>query len=789
MKDRLRQLLARLPRPSRTTAVAGGLLLVVALFAGGYALGRRGTPPETPSEAKAKGEAKAEPKAEEKKPQWWTCSMHPQIKQPKPGLCPICNMDLIPLKQEAGGAESLRTFVTSPAAKKLMQIQTSPVERRFVTATVRMDGKVDYDETRLTSISAWVAGRIDRLYVDYTGITVRKGDHMVYLYSPELYAAQEELLQAIRSVKKVKDSRSEFVRETAQATVEATREKLRLFGLNKEQVKKVEQRGTPSDHLTIYAPESGIVIQRHVDEGAYVQTGTKIYTIADLSQVWVKLDAYESDLQWLRYGQTMTFTTEAYPGETFEGQIAFIQPVLNAKTRTVKVRVNVPNQDGRLKPEMFVTGVVHSQVAVGGRVMEPHLAGKWICRMHPGIIKDDAGACDACEMPLVKTESLGYVPINEVEASQPLVIPASAPLITGKRAVVYVEDPEADKPTFVGREIVLGPRAANFFIVRHGLAEGEMVVTHGNFKIDSALQIVAKPSMMTPSGGGGPAQPGAGEEAKLPKSFTLQLREVLAAHQQVHGAVQTGELSRIHTAYQALKRSLDDVDASALSGRTKLLWKEIGMRLTNDAVVGTEIQEAEDAREELTELDQHVARVHEQLGVPKPSRRELMRFDVPKAVKAQLQEIVDAYMALQKALAGDDPNAAKQAVDRLGNALQEVDMKAMGSNAHTAWMRELPSLQRGVKDAQEAEDISTMREAFALLSEELPSIVRMFRLAAEQPLYILQCPMAFDNRGATWLQRDKETRNPYFGSAMLKCGGVVDTLSTSKMPEDEHKHE
>ena len=181
----------------------------------------------------------------------------------------------------------------------------------------------------------------------------------------------------------------------------------------------------------------------------YVETGTQIYTVADLSQLWVKLDAYESDLQWIRYGQQVQFTTEAYPGEMFTGWISFIDPVLDATTRTVKVRVDVPNPHGRLKPEMFVRAVVESQMAQGGKVMDPDLVGKWICPMHPSVVKPQAGACDICGMDLVTTESLGYV-AAEAPGQPPLVIPQTAPLVTGKRAVVYVKKPGTESPDLRG---------------------------------------------------------------------------------------------------------------------------------------------------------------------------------------------------------------------------------------------------------------------------------------------------------------------------------------------------
>ena len=445
----------------------------------------------------------------EREVDFWTCSMHPSVNLPEPGQCPICKMDLIPSYAEGEEDEfGPRVFRTSDSAKALMDIQISPVQRKFVDAEIRMVGKVDYDETRLRQITAWVAGRLDRLYVDYTGVPVRKGDHLVYMYSPEVLTAQEELIQALTALESLKSSDIGIIRETAQFTVDATRDKLRLWGLLPEQITEIEKRGKPIDHITIYAPISGIVIHKDAVEGMYVKTGTRIYTIADLSQVWIKLDAYESDLMWLRYGQEVQFSSVANPGQTFTGTISFIGPVLDPKTRTVKIRVNSSNEQGKLKPEMFVKAVVRAKVAAGGKVMAPELAGKWISPMHPEIIKDAPGKCDVCGMDLVRAEELGYVSADAAKAEPPLVVPVSAVLKTGRRALLYVQVTGQDRPTFQGRELVLGPRAGDYYIVYSGVEEGELVVTQGNFKIDSALQLLAKPSMMSsePSPAGGQSQ-------------------------------------------------------------------------------------------------------------------------------------------------------------------------------------------------------------------------------------------------------------------------------------------
>ncbi len=483
------------------------VMLAAAYFTGKFRNGAEGRPGsnEGPTSALVSSGPASAPVSEmshaeeEPKATIWTCSMHPQIRLPKPGKCPICGMTLIPLDEGAGDEES-RVLVMSPADRKLAEIETTPVERRFADAEIRMVGLVEYDETRIKAITAWVPGRIDRLYVDYTGVTVNQGDHLVELYSPELLTAQAELISAKKRAESGASERSDFLRESDIRGLESVRRKLSLWGLDASQIQAIESGGEPETNVVIKSPISGVVIHRALNEGQYVATGTPIYTVADLKKVWVKLDAYESDLPWLHYGQKVTFETEAYPGMQFDGIIAFIDPVLETRTRTVKVRVNVDNTDGRLKPGMFLRATVHSRVASGGRVMDPGISGKWIAPMHPEIVRDNPGECPICGMDLVKAEAMGYVRADDVEA-MPLVVPASAVLKTGERAVVYVEKPGTEKPTYEGREVKLGPRAGDVYLIESGLTEGERVVVNGSFNIDSALQIRAQPSVMSEPGG------------------------------------------------------------------------------------------------------------------------------------------------------------------------------------------------------------------------------------------------------------------------------------------------
>jgi Cu(I)/Ag(I) efflux system membrane fusion protein len=559
-------------------------------------------------------------------PTIWTCSMHPEIRKLNPGLCPKCGMKLIPLKISSGeNMTSMRELTVSNAAAALMDIETSAVRRLYPKAEVRMVGKVDYDETRLSYITAWMPGRLDRLFVDYTGIAVRKGDHMVDIYSPALYSAQEELLQAVKSAKESAAATtrgSTFFGDSSKENLAASRRKLHLLGLTDEQVARVEKLGKAEDHVIIYAPAGGIVINKSAQEGMYVETGTRIYTLADLSKVWVKLDAYESDLGWLRYGQKVEFTTVSYPGESFTGTIAFIDPIVNPMTRTVQVRVNVPNDQGKLKPEMFVKAVVQSRVAAGA---------------------------------------------DEKEKS--LVIPVSAALITGTRAIVYVKTPGAKKPTFEGREVVLGPRAGGWYIVRRGLAEGEQVVTRGNFKIDSALQIEARPSMMTPDGGGSPAQ-----TIQLPGLLAQQLRDVLSAAIQAQEASASDDLPAGKAALARLGAALAAVDANSADGQVKLMWKELAMRLGNDAFEGAAATTMPELRNTAKSLAANAATLATWFGLS-AAKAPAAPETIPAEVSKQFDAIFESYFSTSAGLADDDPNAAGKAIADMSAAVAKVDMK------------------------------------------------------------------------------------------------------------------
>ena len=474
----------------------------------------------------------------------------------------------------------------------------------------------------------------------------------------------------------------------------------------------------------------------------------------------------------------------------------------------MKVRVNVSNPEGKLKPSMFVRGVTRAEIAGGGRVIDAELAGKWISPMHPEVVKDEPGKCDICGMPLVRAESLGYVSTEDLLTEPPLVVPASAVLWTGTRAVIYVEVPGREQPTYEGREIVLGPRAGDYYLVRSGLRVGELVVTQGNFKIDSALQIQARPSMMTPEGGGGgghqhdhgaPAtaaeQPGMETMIQAPADFVAQLERVDVAYQQILQAERDSDLRSIRQAFHRLGEAVNAVDGELVRGHAGMLWREFQMLLGNDAVEGQEAATIDAAQRVVRRTERTMERVRDQLM---PGEREhaghaehaTTRLEVPEPFARQIAAVLQAYFNLQGALAADDRTAAHRSVAELRSTAEQVDDRELSDATRRVWHRERENLRTILSALEGQEELREIRAAFSQISGEMEGLVQRFGAGPAGPVYRVHCPMAFGNQGAWWLQQTEEIRNPYFGATMLKCHDRLEKIAsgTAEHPE-EHVHE
>ncbi|MFT6830941.1 MAG: Cu(I)/Ag(I) efflux system membrane fusion protein [Planctomycetota bacterium] len=778
---------------------------------------------------------------EEDEASLWTCPMHPQIKLPDFGACPICGMDLV--EMTGAGDDNPRQLVMSPASKALARIVTEPVRRKNVTRPVRLVGKVDYDETAVRTISAWVAGRIDRLYVDYTGVRVNEGDHLVWLYSPDLLTAQEELLSAKARVKATAGESSEFLASSNADAYTSSREKLLLWGLTEEQVVEIEERGTANDRVMLTSPTTGVVIDKMLDEGAYVQTGTHIYRIADLSQLWLRLDAYEQDLAWLRHGQQVVVEVEALPGDTFKGTISYIDPFIHEHTRTAKVRVIVDNSNGRLKPGMFVRAVASARLGMGGAVLSRQLAGKWVSPMHPEVVKDGPGKCDVCGMDLVRAEDLGLVPDVPATSERPLVIPSSAVLITGKRAVVYIEVPDADQPTYEGREVVLGPRAGDEYMVLKGLEDGERIVVNGAFRIDSSMQILAKPSMM---GIPGEANGASGPEATV---FREALAPLYTAYLKGQVALAGDDPGSAGSALKSMGQLLEDVSPAGLSAEHRTLWREevASLRAAIESAAGTEaieplresfeaasismltivrefghdassnlveaycpmafndagaswLQEGRDirnpyfgasmlacgdVREEFIthgELAEAAPMDHAAMGhdhdAPTGSGMDTAMGSGMDGAEPSESALAAVFTGYLKLQSQLADDAAQSAHMSLKALLDRVIAAAADATLPESTTMRLHKMHSALLKVGKKSDIALDRAIFRTLSEHILAIEKAGGNPLAQPLSVVHCPMAFEDEGADWLQAQGQVDNPYFGASMLRCGAVTREVSS-----------
>ncbi len=532
----------------------------------------------------------------------WTCSMHPSVRQPEPGQCPICGMDLIPLQQGTSAGDPLVLEMT-PEAVALANIQTLVVGQQGEqkAGTIILSGKIKADERRIATQVAHVPGRIEKLYVTYAGESVRKGQKMATVYSPELVNAQRELLEAIKWNK------------TKPQLAEAARNKLRYWKIDDVTIRNIEVTGKVQTSITLYADQGGIVSNRHIAAGDYIQEGEALFDLVDLSRLWVLFDAYEEDLGKIRMGDQVAFTVPANPGKTYQARISFIDPVIDPQTRIATLRAELANSSGLFKPEMFVRGTLTSRSA---------------------------------------------------QKTNQFAIPKTAVLWTGKRSVVYVQEPDMDIPSFSFREITLGESEGDHYQVVDGLEGGDRIVVNGAFVIDAAAQLNNMNSMM---------------------NRQVRLKETKRSS------------------------SLPDYTAST-----------------------------------------------------------------PARFKQQLGLVADAYLQLKEALVASSQQKASRSADQLIRDLSKVDMSLVKGEAHLYWMDQANAM-RSHSNLIAKGDLEKQREQFRFLSDALIQTLKVFGIS-EHTYYIQHCPMANNNKGASWISLNHVIQNPYYGDKMLTCGAVIDSL-------------
>ena len=373
----------------------------------------------------------------------YTCSMHPFIIKDKPGTCPICGMELIKKLNDAQAAttqtaeqkqqaDMLGHVSLSPTQRVMANVATVAAKQTQLNKEINAVGIVQYDQTRQAKVTAWIAGRIDKLHVNSVGSFVTKDKPVAEVYSPDLLASQQEYLLAVKSREQLKSSPIPSISLNGDGLVSSARQRLMLFGVKENQIVELEKAGTPNIRLPIYTPLSGIVIEKMVQQGQYVNTGDPLFNIADLSTVWVELEVYENEFPNIHVGQSVEIRSQSFPNKPFTGRISFIYPFLDPKTRTVKARVEMPNPGLKLKPDMFVNAIIK-------------------------------------------------IPLGSA-----ITVPVTAVIDTGKRQVVWVE---TSAGMFEPRDVQVGQTSNDKIQILSGLKTGDKVAVSGGYLIDSESQL------------------------------------------------------------------------------------------------------------------------------------------------------------------------------------------------------------------------------------------------------------------------------------------------------------
>ncbi len=363
----------------------------------------------------------------------YTCSMHPQIRQAEFGKCPICAMDLV-LVGSTGNNDPY-TIQMSSETSKLARVRTSKVQKGDATKEILLQGKIAVNEAKETVISARFAGRIESLSVEFEGMEVEKDQVLAEIYSPELIAAQNELLEA----KKYEEQQPDIV--------ESARIKLKLWNISDEQISQIESSKEIIQRIKIRSPYKGVVQKKYIHTGGYIKEGMALFQVVDLSKLWVVFDMYEEDLRWVKIGDKVDFRLVSLPGKEFSAKVSFIDPILGGASRTLKIRLDVNNLEYHMKPDMFVKGLLK---------------------------------------------------VDLMQDNEKVVVPKTAVLWTGKRSIVYIASLKDGQHNYSYREVTISADLGDSYLLDGDLEEGEEVVTMGVFKIDAAAQLSGKYSMMNP---------------------------------------------------------------------------------------------------------------------------------------------------------------------------------------------------------------------------------------------------------------------------------------------------
>lgn len=482
----------------------------------------------------------------------WTCSMHPQIRQNEPGICPICEMDLIPLDNSMGNDDPTILKMSKEAAK-LAQIETFIVGGKQQASksgnkqnkpSIKVDGTVELDERTVKSQTAHLSGRIESMAVTFEGQYVTKGQMIASIYSTELLAASQELLTAAQ------------YNDRVEGLKDASIQKLKNWKISDSQIDQILSSGKPIETINVYSDHSGYVLSKKISQGDYVRQGQAFYTLGSTSRVWLIFNVFESDMANVKKGSAVEFSTPSIPNKKFNAKINYIDPLLNSQSRTATIRAEIANNKNLLKPGMLLNGHI-----------ETRLERK----------SDEGGA--------------------------PIIIPNSAILWTGDKSVVYVQLQDTEVPSYQFREVNISKRSAEVSTISEGLEVGEEVVVHGAFSVDAAAQLNNNMSMMNRNVGvkkdvESDVTPSFVDETSI--VFKDQLNDLVTSYIELKNALVNTDLNGASMSADLMLKSLAKVDMNEVKGDAHMFWMDQMKAIESH---GNKIKNAENVEEQRNQFD------------------------------------------------------------------------------------------------------------------------------------------------------------------------------------------
>lgn len=699
----------------------------------------------------------------------YQCSMHPSVVSDNPGQCPICAMDLQAVKKiDAKGIVGRSPVELDSQQRQLINIRTIPARKDEASRDIRTVGVLHHDASKVFTIAAWTDGRIEKLFVDKPETDVRKGDLLYSIYSPELYASTQDYLDLSRAA------------SPNEPLLRATRNRLKLLGLSDRQLTDLEKLESAPTAVETLSPAAGKVMMKMIKEGDYVKTGQMLYSVVDLSTLWLIVTIYEPELGLIQPGMKVVATTTAYPGEEFVGSVTLVNHQVNKRARSVELRVEFQQADHAISTtEETSDAMKHRRRLLPGMYMDARL---------------------------------------QIDLGEQLLIPAGSVFDTGKRQYVFVEQSEG---LFVPREIQAGHRTGTDVVVDKGLDEGDRVVVDGNFLLDSESQLKA-----AASGDGADATAAESgihmtESIPLPFEAGLLYEPLLKDYAAIQSALAEDKLDGVTDAVERMREQIGLVSSSTVApvesaeeyrNRVADLKTKLGefeaadietARLHFGHVSGEftgliahfppPLKQALNVAscpmwtrssgrwlqtgDEIVNpyMGQKMLRCGEILQKLEPPKTAPTPAPLPAETRNLYRPAIETMIQLSATLSTDKPDADAASFTALAGQLKTISESQLKPASREGDYHALLKELEGLLKESPPREIAAQRILVGNLNDKFIQLLTEFPPPLDRPIKVVKCGM-WKQSPDRWLQFSESVANPFYGSKMLSCGSVTETL-------------